>query len=351
MSAPIREDIVIALRQVIDPDSGRDVIDAELISAITVKEGSRVGFIITIDPKDKNSKATLREACEKAVQQVQGVESVTAVMTAQNDTPIPPKPEAGYSEPRQRAQWNLTPLPHTRRVVAIASGKGGVGKSTTAVNLALALAATGARTGLLDADIYGPSIPRMMGLSGQPAIENGTMLPLCAHGVHCMSMGFITGEEAAILRGPMISKSLQQMLRMTRWGSEQTPMDTLFVDMPPGTGDIHLSLVQQVPLAGAIVVTTPQEVALADARKCAKMFEKTGVPILGIIENMSWFEDPSGAKHCLFGADGGQKLADEFGVKLLGQIPLIPAIQQAGDAGTATIPTAIEYYQQILSKL
>lgn len=345
-----KDDILSALASVTDPASGRSVTEAGIVSAVTVKDGGRVGFVLTITPQQKDQMLPLREQCEQAVRKVAGVQSVTAVMTAQNDTPIPPKPEAGYTDPRARAQWNLTPLPNVGRVIAVASGKGGVGKSTTTVNLALALAQSGQVAGLLDADIYGPSIPRMLNLSGQPEVKGGKMQPMRAHGVRCMSMGFITGDEAAILRGPMISKSLQQMLRMTHWADDKAPMHTLFVDMPPGTGDIHLSLVQQVPLSGAIIVTTPQEVALSDARKCAKMFEKVGVPILGIIENMSWFEDPSGAKHMLFGSGGGQKLADEFGVKLLGQIPLIPALREAGDSGTPAT-ASLRYYQDILTRL
>lgn len=316
------ETVKQALGRVVDADSNRDVISSGMVSAITVQDG-KVGFVLTVDARDKERKAPLREACERAVSNLAGVRSVTAVMTAHNEMP------AASPEAKKPAVWNKTPIDHVAKIIAVASGKGGVGKSTTAVNLAHALARLGKRTGLLDADIYGPSIPRMMALSGQPRIEEGKMVPLANHGIACMSMGFITGDEAAILRGPMITKALHQMLRLTRWGTPQEPLDVLLVDMPPGTGDIHLSMAQQVPLSGAIIVTTPQEVALADARKCAVMFEKVGVPVFGVVENMSGG---------LFGSGGGKKLADECRVELLGTIGLDAAICQASDSGLLYLP-------------
>lgn len=235
---------------------------------------------------------------------------------------------------KKPAPWIKDPLPHVKRVIAIASGKGGVGKSTTSVSLAFALKAAGKKVGILDADIYGPSIPHMLSLSGRPEFGE-KMIPLERDGVKCMSMGFITGDEAAILRGPMITKTLQQLLRLTAWGSESAPLDFLIVDMPPGTGDIHLSMAQQVPLSGAIIVTTPQEVALIDARKCAKMFLKVGVPVLGVIENMS------GA---VFGSGGGKKLADEFSVPFLGSVAMQAEICAASENGKIHLP---EIYKEI----
>lgn len=237
---------------------------------------------------------------------------------------------------KKPAVWVTEPLPHVKRVIAVASGKGGVGKSTTAVNLALAISQSGRRVGILDADIYGPSIPRMMALSGKPEFKE-KMIPLESRGVKCMSMGFITGDEAAVLRGPMITKTLAQLLRMTEWGTAAAPLDLLLVDMPPGTGDIHLSMAQQVPLTGAIIVTTPQEVAVMDARKCASMFIKVNVPVLGVVENMS------GA---VFGSGGGAKLASELHVPLLGSVAMDAHICAAMDRGDVYLP---EEYGKIIA--
>ncbi len=244
--------------------------------------------------------------------------------------------------PRKAAQWNYTPLAHVKKIVAVASGKGGVGKSTVAVNLALAAQKLGKRVGILDADIYGPSVPRMLALSGQPEVRDGQMNPLESCGIKCMSMGFITGDEAAILRGPMITKTLYQLLRSTRWGTTEAPLDLLIVDMPPGTGDIHLSMVQQAPLDGAVIVTTPQPVATIDASKCLRMFKKLGTPVLGVIENMSGE---------LFGHGGGKKLADEFGVPFLGDIPADGKIREAGDSGTPYAGTYAKAYEEIAKRL
>lgn len=387
MSSLTSETVKAALARVTDPASGRDVVSAGLISGVTVRDG-KVGFLITIDPKDKHRMEALASACETAAKALPGVASVTAVLTAHNAEPIAPG-SSGYTQPRERAHWNLTPLEHVKSVIAVASGKGGVGKSTTAVNLALALRDGGKRVGILDADIYGPSIPRMSSLSGQPEIKDGKMIPLMAFpqslvkpaeprqvgeeaahrtgvytlvhedsstdatnqlagavgldkGIACMSMGFITGEEAAILRGPMISKALQQMLRMTRWGTAGEPLDVLIVDMPPGTGDIHLSMVQQVPLAGAVIVTTPQAVATIDAQKCLTMFRKVNVPVLGVVENMSGG---------LFGSGGGQALADANAVPFLGAIPMDAAICEAGDVGRAYAGAASAPYRAIAQRL
>lgn len=323
------ENIRAALRNVTDPKTQTDVISAGLISGIVVREG-KVGFMILIAPEDREIRSPLQDFCRKAVEAIPEVRHVTAVLTADVSSPGEPPSE----QRRKMAQWNLSPVDGVKRILVIASGKGGVGKSTTAVNLARAAAQMGKKVGLLDADIYGPSVPRMLGLRGmKPAVENQKFLPLEKDGIQAMSTGFLMGEEAAVLRGPMITKTLTQLLRATAWDA----LDLLFIDLPPGTGDVHLSLVQQAPLAlnggGAIIVTTPQEVALDDARKCARMFQKVDVPILGIIENMSWFEDLSGQKHYLFGQGGGAALSTELNVPLLAAIPQKIEIQRAMEEG------------------
>lgn len=352
MSSLTIDSVKNSLRDIIDPTSGHDVISAGMVSGVVVRDG-KVGFVLTIEPQFKDRMDVLRGACEDAVSRLSGVVSVTAVMTAQVREKIPAKPESGYAQPRERAVWNVTPVAGVKRVIAVASGKGGVGKSTTALNLALAFAKNGMRVGLLDADIYGPSLPRMLGLggTGQPPIIDGKMIPPSAHGVECMSMAFITGDEAAMLRGPMISKTLHQLLRFTRWGNG-TELDVLLVDMPPGTGDIHLSMIQQVPLAGAIIVTTPQEVAVMDARKCLKMFVKLNVPVLGVVENMSYFVEPATGKPlALFGQGGGKRLADEAAVPFLGEIPMDPFIGQSAEEGHAYDGAYVAAYATIAAAL
>ena len=313
-----------ALRDVIEPASGRDIVSLGMVSGIMAREGT-VGFVLTIEPKDKQRLAELREQSEQAVKKLPGVKEVMAVLTAQS--------KQAPDQTKQRANWNLTPVEGVKHLIAVASGKGGVGKSTTAVNLAWAMQSLGLKVGLLDADIYGPSLPRMVGLQGaeKPPMEKDKILPPHKDGLPVMSMGFLMGEGAAIWRGPMLTKALQQMLRGVAWGE----LDVLVIDMPPGTGDVHISMVQQVPISGALLVTTPQEVAVMDARKCADMFDKAEVPVLGIIENMSYFADPSGARHTLFGEGGGKALAEFTRAPLLGQLPLDTAIGQAAEAGDA----------------
>jgi ATP-binding protein involved in chromosome partitioning len=238
-------------------------------------------------------------------------------------------------ELQRPASINRTPLPHVGRIIAVASGKGGVGKSTVTVNLAHALTLAGKRVGILDADIYGPSIPRMLGLETyiKPEIVDNLMVPPMAHNIRAMSMALITGDEAAVLRAPMITKALVQFLRLTRWGDAAHPCDILLVDLPPGTGDVTLSLAQNAPLEGLILVTTPQDVAVIDADKCASAFHKLKVPLIGVVENMSYFTDPSGNSHALFGAGGGAKLAAKYHSTQLAQLPLDPAIGACGDQG------------------
>lgn len=230
---------------------------------------------------------------------------------------------------------NHTPIPHVARVIAVGSGKGGVGKSTVTVNLAHALTAAGKRVGILDADIYGPSIPRMLGLETylKPEVAENQMVPPIAHGIRAMSMSLITGDEAAVLRAPMITKTLVQFLRVTRWGTAEAPLDVLLVDLPPGTGDVTLSLAQNVKLDGLVLVTTPQDVAVIDADKCASAFYKLHVPLIGVIENMSYFVDSAGVAQHIFGQGGGEKLAEKYHAPLLGKLPLDPFVGQCADQG------------------
>jgi ATP-binding protein involved in chromosome partitioning len=239
------------------------------------------------------------------------------------------------TEIRKTAVWNVEPLPFVRKIIAVGSGKGGVGKSTITVNLAHALAARGLIVGVLDADIYGPSIPRMLGLDHRlkPEFTDGQMIPPIMHGVRAMSLALLTGDQATVMRAPMVTKALNQLLRQTRWGDASRTLDVLLIDTPPGTGDVHLSLAQSVPLDGVVIVTTPQEIAVADAEKSAVMFQKMNVPIIGIIENMSYFIDAAGNRNELFGNGGGAKMAAQFSAPLLGQIPLDPDLRSSADAG------------------
>ena len=252
-------------------------------------------------------------------------------------------------------QPNLSPLPRVRNILAIGSGKGGVGKSTTAVNLALALAAEGARVGVLDADVYGPSIPTMLGLSGRPDSPDGKSIqPLQAHGIEAMSIGLLVEQDTPMIwRGPMATSALTQLLGETRWGGQDGGLDYLVIDLPPGTGDIQLTLAQKIPVAGAVIVTTPQDVATLDARKALRMFEKVQVPVLGLVENMAVHVcTKCGHAEHIFGQGGGERMAATYGVPLLGSLPLEIGIREQGDAGTpivaaAPASTAAEAYRQL----
>ena len=310
-----------ALQGVVDPNTGRDFVSTRAIRNLNITEGD-VAFDVELGYPAKSQIPGLRKALVAAAKSVPGVDNVSVNLNVK----IVP----------HAVQRGVQLLPNIKNIVAVASGKGGVGKSTTAVNLALALAAEGASVGILDADIYGPSIPMMMGISGKPESADGkTMEPLENHGVQVISIGFLVAQdEAMIWRGPMATQALEQLLRQTNWKD----LDYLIVDMPPGTGDIQLTLSQRVPMTGAVIVTTPQDIALIDAKKGIKMFQKVGVPILGIVENMAVHVcTQCGHVEHIFGADGGRNMATEYGMDYLGALPLSMQIRQQADSGQPTV--------------
>ena len=318
---PTPEQVQQALTAVIDPQTGRDVVSSRQLKNLQIQEGA-VSFEVVLGYPARSLMPALQKRLEDAVRALPGVKSVSARLSVQIIA--------------HAAQRGTTLLPEVRNIIAVASGKGGVGKSTTAANLALALAAEGARVGLLDADIYGPSQTMMMGVSGRPESRDGkTMEPLIGHGVQVMSIGaLVAQDDAMIWRGPMATQALEQLLRQTHWQD----LDYLIVDMPPGTGDIQLTLSQRVPLTGAVIVTTPQDIALLDARKGIRMFEKVGVPILGIVENMAVHVcSQCGHAEHIFGADGGRKMAEELKMDYLGALPLSLSIREQADAGRPTV--------------
>jgi ATP-binding protein involved in chromosome partitioning len=311
-----------ALRKVVDPNTGTDFVSSRAVRNLALGEDGDVAFDVELGYPAKSQIPALRKALIAAARTVTGVENVSANLASKVIA--------------HAVQRGVQLLPTIKNVVAVASGKGGVGKSTTAVNLALALAAEGARVGILDADIYGPSQPTMMGIEGRPESADGkTMEPMENFGVQVMSIGFLVdADNPMIWRGPMVTQALEQLLRQTNWSD----LDYLIVDMPPGTGDIQLTLSQKVPLTGAVIVTTPQDIALMDARKGLKMFEKVGVPILGIVENMAVHVCANcGHVEHIFGADGGKRMAEQYGVDYLGALPLTLAIREQADAGRPTV--------------
>jgi ATP-binding protein involved in chromosome partitioning len=323
-----------ALRSVTDPDGGKDVVSLGLVQDLRITDGE-VSFTLAFAGQSPQSKVALHSGASKAVGQIPGVGRVSVKMGAgaaphahahgPGAQPTRPAPPPG---PAARAPEFIPEVKHT---VAVSSGKGGVGKSTVAVNLALALSRGGAATGLVDVDVYGPDVPLMMGAKGRPGMFDNRIIPVEVHGVKIMSIGLLVDErEALVWRGPMIHSAVQQFLRDVAWGA----LDYLVFDMPPGTGDAQLSLSQIIPLSGVVMVTTPQDVALLDVRKGLAMFRKLNVPILGVVENMSYFEAPdTGTRYAIFGEGGGARIAEEFGVPLLGQIPLEMETRRGGDAG------------------
>jgi ATP-binding protein involved in chromosome partitioning len=322
---PDRPQVLAALDQVIDPKSGKGLVAARLVRGLATGP-DRAGFMLAVPPDDAAVYAPVRDAAEAALRALPGVVTATVTLTPPDagPAPAPPRPAAA-GKPA-----------HVRRVLAVASGKGGVGKSTVAVNLACAFAALGWRTGLLDADVYGPSAPIMMGLSGAPEVgPDRKMRPPIAYGVAVASVGFLVEDgQAMIWRGPMASGAVNQLLVDVAWGSAEAPLDVLVVDMPPGTGDVQLTLAQRVATDGAVIVSTPQAVALADVRRGAALFAKTATPILGVIENMAYFADPAtGEPIPIFGQGGARAVAAELRAPFLGEVPIDIALRQGGDAG------------------
>ena len=335
----ITEEVILdALRSIRDGDRG-DLVGLGMISGLQIKDG-HVAFAIEVDPARGAALEPLRKGAEKAVERLDGVLSVTAVLTAHRAPAMAhqassPRPGAGRPAPASPGA-SRGAIPGVRTIVAVASGKGGVGKSTVAANLALGLAANGLAVGILDADIYGPSMPRMLGISGRPTSHDGKILePMERHGVKVMSIGFLVDEDTPMIwRGPMVMSALQQMLRDVNWGT----LDILVVDMPPGTGDAQLTMAQQVPLSGAVIVSTPQDIALIDARKGLNMFRKVNVPVLGIVENMSYFCCPNcGHRAEIFGHGGARREAERLGTEFLAEIPLDIAIRETSDAGNPIV--------------
>ena len=319
--SPLHDAVQTALKTVIDPNTGRDFVSTKQIRNLRL-DGGELSFEVELGYPAKSQIPGLRRELIAAARKVAGVENVSVNITSK---------VIAHS-----VQRGVQLLPGVKNIVAVASGKGGVGKSTTAVNLALALAAEGARVGMLDADIYGPSQPMMLGISARPeSVDGKSMEPLENYGVQVMSIGFLVdADNPMIWRGPMATQALEQMLRQTNWSE----LDYLIVDMPPGTGDIQLTLSQRVPLTGAVIVTTPQDIALLDARRGLKMFEKVGVPILGIVENMAVHvcTNCGHAEH-IFGADGGKKMSEEYGVEYLGGLPLALSIREQADSGRPSV--------------
>ena len=326
MSQVLEENILEVLATVMDGD--QNIVEKGMVQGLQSQDG-HVIFAIVVDPQVGAKAEPIRKEAEEKVHAMNGVLSATVVLTADKEEGGPAQSAGGQKTPTPEAG---PLLPGVKAIIAVASGKGGVGKSTTTVNLALALRAQGLKVGLLDADIYGPSIPRMLGITGEPTSSDGVKLdPMEGHGIKCMSMGFLVEEETPIIwRGPMTQTALMQMMRDINWGD----LDVMVIDMPPGTGDVQLTIAQQVPLTGAVIVSTPQDIALLDARKGLNMFRQVDVSVLGIIENMSYFQCPKcGERTDVFSHGGAKDEADLLQVDFLGEIPLDIKIRETSDGG------------------
>ncbi|ESX81361.1 sodium:proton antiporter [Mesorhizobium sp. LSHC420B00] len=364
-----KEIVIERLKTVNGPDFTGNIVDLGMVSEIFIAD-AKVFFSITVPAARAQEMEPLRAAAERVVKAIPGVAGAVVALTAEKkgggmEAPVPqrpaqrPAPPAAPARPAPQAPASHSQgkrgVPGIDAIIAVASGKGGVGKSTTAVNIALGLAANGLRVGVLDADIYGPSMPRLLNIHGRPQTVDGKILkPMQNYGLKVMSMGFLVDEETPMIwRGPMVMSALTQMLREVEWG----PLDVLVVDMPPGTGDAQLTMAQQVPLAGAVIVSTPQDLALIDARKGLNMFRKVDVPLLGIVENMSYFLAPdTGKRYDIFGHGGARREAERLGVTFLGEVPLEMGIRESSDAGTPVVvskPDSAEakIYRDIAAKV
>ena len=320
MSGVKLESVLEALRGVKDPGFDRDIVSLNFVRDLNVHD-STVRFRLVLSTPASPAKSRLKESAREAALRVPGVEAVEITLESEI-------PKAGPAEGKQS-------VPGVANIIAVSSGKGGVGKSTVAVNLAVALAQFGARVGLLDTDVYGPNVPIMVGISEEPAVRGQRLLPHQVHGIKVMSLGFLNrGDKPVVWRGPMLHTAIRQFLYDVEWGE----LDYLIVDMPPGTGDAQLSLAQLVPVQGAVLVTTPQEVAMGDVRKAFNMFEQVHIPVLGIVENMSYFVCPNcSTRHAIFGEGGGKELAKRFNNELLGQVPISISVREGGDNGVPTV--------------
>src|SRR5882724_9350810 len=328
------QDVLDTLRGIKDPESQKDIVALGLVRDVAI-HGGEVSFTLAFAAQPPQTKVMIHSMASKLVGRLPGVSKVSAKMAGAAAAPAHQHghahgqaPSAAPAAPQRPADM----IPEVKQTIAVSSGKGGVGKSTVAVNLALALHGTGASVGIIDADVYGPDLPLMLGTRGRPGMFDNRIIPVEAHGLKVMSIGLLVGEkEPLVWRGPMIHSFIQQMLRDVMWG----PLDYLVFDMPPGTGDAQLSLSQVIPLSGVVMVTTPQDVALLDVRKAIGMFQKLNVPLLGVVENMSYFIAPdTGTRYHIFGEGGGRRLVSEYNVPLLAQVPLDPETRLAGDEGT-----------------
>ncbi len=333
--APTIDGLREVLRSIADPASGNDIVTAGLVEGIELR-GNLVQVALLTDRAHAAAMEPVRRQVEAVLSRQPGISNATAVLTAHKapaqPQPAPQQPAHAHGHGHGHGQKPPLLLPDVKAIVAVASGKGGVGKSTVAVNLAVSLARAGHKTGLLDADIYGPSLPRMLGLSRKPEVRGDRMIPHQAWGLSCMSIGFLVEEDTPMIwRGPMVMGALEQMMGQVEWGA----LDILVVDMPPGTGDAQLTMAQRVALTGAVIVSTPQDIALIDARRGVRMFERVRVPVLGLVENMSFFTCPhcGGTSH-IFGHGGAQQEAQRLGTEFLGEVPLLLDIRTTSDAGT-----------------